>query len=185
CRKRPYSRRFFCYIPHCGDDIELVTSAQLGAALAKNSAEHVPAAAVAAVAPVRVVLGVLHDQCVARGQQNLAEIAVLTELGANGLSHDVVLDLFPVGADGLGPISTHPGGDHRRLHAADRLRLLRASKFLWLEEMLGSWPDPASDFDWICGEIGEAAVLVARAVEVDHPHHRPTNSTLVSPGASL
>src|SRR5215813_2516868 len=124
CRKQRYARLVFCYIPHCGDDIELLTSAQLCAYLGKNSAEHVPAAAVAAVAPVRVVLGVLHDQCVARSQQNLAEIAVLTELGANGLSHDVVLNLFPVGADGLRPISTNPGGDHRRLHAADRFLVL-------------------------------------------------------------
>src|SRR5262245_25802572 len=127
CRKQRYDRVVFCYIPHCGDNIELLTSAQLCAYLGKNSAEHVLTAPVAAVAPIRVVLGVLHDQCVARGQQNLAEIAVLTELGANGLSHEVVLDLLPVGADALGPLSAHPGGDNRSIAAANHAGGTRAS----------------------------------------------------------
>src|SRR5262249_39678344 len=120
-----------------------------------------------------VVLGMLNNFCIARGEQNLAELGVLTELGPNGLSHDVVLDLFPVGTHGLGTTSAHPGGDHWRLCAADRLLVLCASEFLCLEEVLGSRPRLSSDFDRVCGEVGEAAVFVASAVEVDHPPHRP------------
>jgi hypothetical protein len=78
----------------------------------------------------------LHDDCITRGEQNFSEIGVLTELGPNCFSHEIVLDQFPVAADGLGTISAHPGGNHRRLRAADRFLVLGASKFLRLEEML-------------------------------------------------
>src|SRR5206468_2527731 len=64
------------------------------------------------------------------------------------------------------------GSDHRRLLTADGLLVLVPRKLLGLEVVLRGRPDLTLERDGVRREVREAAVFIARAVEVNDRLHR-------------
>src|SRR5262249_8840084 len=136
----------------------LSTVAQRGSYPHQDNTQHILPRAVAAIAPVAIVLGMLDDRGVPRGEQRLAQLGMLRKLGPYNLAHDVVLHRLPVRPDPLAAVASHARRDHRRLLQTDGFLVLRARELLRLEIMLGRRPELALQVDRIMREVGEAAV---------------------------
>src|SRR5262245_1826728 len=113
----------------------------------QNASQHVLAAAVAAVSPVVIVLGVLDELRLARPEQQGPKFLVLAELGQYRLPHDADLDGLPVRAELLLATPAKTRGQHRRIGLADLLAVALILKLLGLEIVFRSRPDLAVEAD--------------------------------------
>src|SRR5262249_53008051 len=133
--------------------LALPLAAQLVADVHQDAAEHVLAAAVAAIAPVAVVLGVLDQRDVAGGPHQLVQVVVLRELGQDRLAHDRVLDRLPVAPKFDLTVTTQAGGFTGSFRSADLLLARRAGVLLGLEEVFAGRPRLAVQLDGVAGEV--------------------------------
>jgi len=130
--------------------------------------EHVLAVPGPAAAPVVIGSGVLDDLLVTGGQQNLADVAVRTELGRHRTAHHVVLDPVPVPPQRFGRITTQFGCAQWCAGASDEIGMAGARELLRLEVVFRRGPPQPVEVEAVIGEVREASVRDhVGTVEVD------------------
>src|SRR5262245_23050030 len=96
---------------------------------------------------------------------------MLCKLCQEGVAHYVFLHLLPVGTERFRPRAAEARCDRGRLCQTDFLFVFCAGELLGLEVMFGGGPDLSFEFHAMRREVGELAVCVAFAVEMNWLGH--------------